>query len=84
MGLRQAGAIASALVDAGKVPETPVAVIEWGTYEKQRSLISSLKELAADLSASDFGSPSIIVVGEVVRLHKKLAWFEELARTAAP
>lgn len=82
MGLRQAGAIASALVEAGRGPDTPVAVIEWGTYEKQRSIVSSLERLADDLVVAEFGSPSIIVVGEVVRLHKKLAWFEELARTA--
>ena len=57
-------------------------MIEWGTYEKQRSLVSSLERLADDLAVAEFGSPSMIVVGEVVRLHKKLAWFEELARTA--
>ena len=82
MGLRQAGAIASALVGAGRSSDTPVAVIEWGTYEKQRSLVSSLDRLADDLAEVEFGSPSIIVVGEVVRLRKKLAWYETLARTA--
>ncbi|MGH2755429.1 MAG: uroporphyrinogen-III C-methyltransferase [Actinomycetota bacterium] len=79
MGLRQAGAIASFLVDAGRAPGTPVAVIEWGTYEEQRSLVSSLDNLAGDLAVAGFGSPSIIVVGEVVRLREKLAWFEDLA-----
>jgi uroporphyrinogen III methyltransferase / synthase len=79
MGLRQAGAIAEAVVEAGRSPDTPVAVIEWGTYEKQRSLVSSLEKIAADLAVADFGSPSIIVVGEVVRLREKLTWFEELA-----
>ena len=83
MGLRMAGAIASVLVDAGRSPETPVAVIEWGTYEKQRTLVSSLDRLTDDLVVADLGSPSIIVVGEVVRLRSKLAWFEDLAQSAS-
>ena len=82
MGLRMAGAIASVLIDAGRSPETPVAVIEWGTYEKQRTLVSSLDRLTDDLVVADLGSPSIIVVGEVVRLRSKLAWFEDLAQSA--
>jgi uroporphyrinogen III methyltransferase/synthase len=82
MGLRQAGAIASALVGAGRSSNTSVAVIEWGTREKQRTLVTSLANLGDDLAAAQFGSPSIIVVGEVVRLRSKLAWFEDLAATA--
>jgi uroporphyrinogen III methyltransferase/synthase len=83
MGLRRAGAIAGVLVDAGRSPDTPVAVIEWGTYEKQRTLVSSLDRLAVDLARAELGSPSIIVVGEVVRLRSKLAWFEDLAQSAS-
>jgi uroporphyrinogen III methyltransferase/synthase len=77
MGTRHPGGIAAALVAGGKAPSTPVAVVEWGTDEKQRTIETTLEGLGDDIAAAGMGSPSVIVVGEVVKLRRTLKWFEE-------
>ncbi len=64
------------LMEAGRVPETPAAVIEWGTYPRQRTVVGTLASLPALAAEVGIGAPAITVVGEVVRLREKLAWFE--------
>lgn len=75
MGLRHISAIAAALVAAGRPSSTPVAVIEQGTLEVQREVVSTLGSLAADMAEAQIVSPAVIVIGEVVRLRERLAWF---------
>ncbi len=72
MGMRNAAAIAAALIEGGSSLETPVAVIEWGTHERQRTLDTTLATLGDDLTASGIGSPAVIVIGDVVRMREKL------------
>ena len=78
MGTKHYGAIAAALMAGGKRPTTPVAIVESGTLPEQRTTISTLGSLEEGLAPAGMTSPSVIVVGEVVRLREKLAWFEEL------
>lgn len=75
MGTRYLGAIAAALIRGGKVPETPVAVIEWGTLDKQRTVVGSLASIAEDVKREGLGSPFVVVIGDVVRLRESLDWF---------
>ncbi|AIW12878.1 uroporphyrinogen-III C-methyltransferase [Vibrio europaeus] len=77
MGLMKSEYIQSQLIEHGRQPETPIAIIERGTHSKQKVFKGQLNELA-DL-AKDAQSPSLIVVGEVVALSEKLAWFEPQA-----
>jgi len=74
MGLMKSEYIQSQLIEYGRQPETPIAIIERGTHSTQKVFKGQLAELA-DL-AKDAQSPSLIVVGEVVALSEKLAWFE--------
>ena len=60
------GRIGEELVAGGLDPATPAAVIQQGTVRGQRLLLSSLGELADQVEAQGFASPSIVVVGEVV------------------
>jgi uroporphyrin-III C-methyltransferase len=83
MGMRHPGAIAAELIGGGKPSSTPVAVIEWGTHHHQRTLTTTLEEVDAAIEREGYGSPSVIVVGEVVRLRSSLTWFGELGRAAA-
>ncbi|HEU4480454.1 MAG TPA: uroporphyrinogen-III C-methyltransferase [Actinomycetota bacterium] len=83
MGMRHPGAIAAELMRGGKAASTPVAVVEWGTRSEQRTLTTTLEGAADAIAREGYGSPSVIVVGEVVRLRSSLAWFEELGRAAA-
>lgn len=66
MAVENAPAIAVALLEGGRAPSTPVAVVCDGTMPGERTVLSTLGELASDLAAQDVRPPAIIVVGEVV------------------
>ena len=66
MGLHNLRRIGEELMAGGLDPATPAAVIQQGTVRGQRLLLSSLGELADQVEAQGFASPSIVVVGEVV------------------
>jgi uroporphyrin-III C-methyltransferase/precorrin-2 dehydrogenase/sirohydrochlorin ferrochelatase len=66
MAVENAPAIAGALVDGGRAAATPVAVICDGTMPTERTVLSTLGDLARDLSAAAVRPPAIIVVGGVV------------------
>ncbi len=64
------------LVTGGKSPETPAALIRWGTTPEQETLTGTLADIAAKAKKQGFKPPAILVVGEVVSLRPKLDWFE--------
>jgi uroporphyrinogen III methyltransferase/synthase len=70
MGMAERAGISRLLIEGGRPPSEPVAVIERGTTASQRSVRTSLGELAA----VDLESPAVIVVGDVAALD--LAWYE--------
>ncbi|WP_124727075.1 uroporphyrinogen-III C-methyltransferase [Staphylospora marina] len=69
--------ITEQLIKHGKSPETPVALICRGTRVEQETLTGTLADIAEKMRQTDFRSPAVIVVGEVVKLREKLAWFEK-------
>lgn len=75
MGLRNIDAIAGRLIAAGRAPSEPVAIISKATTTEQRVLVSSLAEAATAAKSARIEAPTIIVIGEVVRLHAALDWF---------
>ncbi|MCP9887671.1 uroporphyrinogen-III C-methyltransferase [Cyanobium sp. ATX 6A2] len=66
MGLHNLGRIAEELLAGGLADDTPAAIIQQGTVQGQRLLLSPLAQLAERAEAEGFASPSIVVVGEVV------------------
>ncbi|RMH34920.1 MAG: uroporphyrinogen-III C-methyltransferase [Nitrospirae bacterium] len=76
MGMKNLPQITERLIQEGKDPETPVAVIQWGTYARQRTVVGTLRTIAAHARANNMEPPSVIVVGSVVRLRDRLNWFE--------
>ncbi|MGH3978637.1 MAG: uroporphyrinogen-III C-methyltransferase, partial [Pseudonocardiaceae bacterium] len=68
MALQRIGAFAAALVEHGRPPATPVAVVQEGTMRSQRALRSTLAGVAADVAAQDIRPPAIVVIGDVVGL----------------
>ncbi len=74
MGLNHLERIAARLIAAGRPPQEPVAIISKATTPGQRVLVSSLAEAAADAAAARIEGPTIIVIGEVVRLRATLDW----------
>jgi uroporphyrin-III C-methyltransferase len=77
MGLESLREIARDLIDGGLSPNTPTAIIEWGTTENQRTIIGRLATIAEDAEKAAFKPPSVIVVGEVANLGRRLAWFKK-------
>ena len=68
MAVENAGAIAAALVDGGRAPDTPVAIVCDGSLPTERKIISTLDRLGLDIVQHRIRPPAIIVVGEVVAL----------------
>src|SRR5207237_1213795 len=79
MGLRQLGAIAARLIAAGRSPEEPVAIVSKATTPAQRVLVTSLAEAATAAAQAGIVGPTIIAIGEVVRLRAALDWTGEVA-----
>jgi uroporphyrin-III C-methyltransferase len=68
MGVDTAGAIAAALVEHGRAPETPVAVVADGSTATQRAVRTTLAGLARTLAEEGIRPPAVWVVGDVVAL----------------
>jgi siroheme synthase len=79
MGARTLPRIAMALLAGGRPPDTPVALIRWGTTDAQETLVGRLDEIEALAEAARLAPPVVAVFGEVVRLRSRLAWFDESA-----
>ncbi|WP_181136805.1 uroporphyrinogen-III C-methyltransferase [Vibrio hyugaensis] len=73
MGLMKSHYIQNQLIKHGRDTSTPIAIIERGTQIQQKVFSGSLSQLS-ELS-KEAQAPSLIVVGEVVRLSQKLDWF---------
>ncbi len=76
MGVRNLPVIVASLVENGKKPETPAALIRWGTTPDQWTLAGTLGTIVELARERKFKPPAIFVVGEVVTLREKLSWFE--------
>ena len=77
MGMKNLPDISRKLVDAGMNPDTPAAVVRWGTTPRHRSLAATIGTLPEEAARHGFAAPSLIVVGSVVTLRDKLNWFEK-------
>lgn len=76
MGVAKIGYIAEQLIKHGKPPQTPVALIRWGTRVEQRTVTGTLETIEEVVRSADFKPPAVIVVGEVVLQREKLQWYE--------
>ncbi len=78
MGAAKVKEIATELLKAGKPAKTPVAAIMWGTTKRQRTVTMTLGEAAKGGGITKkIEAPSVIVVGRVVSLARKLKWLRE-------
>jgi uroporphyrinogen III methyltransferase/synthase len=80
MGVGSLESTADALINGGLSSDVPVAVIEWGTTEKQKILVCPLGSLAEDAKKKGVKPPAVIVIGDVVNLGSKLKWFKTASR----
>lgn len=77
MGIGNLEKIVQKLIESGKPPKTPVAIIRWGTTAKQKTITGNLKNIVRVAKKNKIAPPAIIIVGEVVKFRKNLNWFEK-------
>ncbi|QCJ40788.1 uroporphyrinogen-III C-methyltransferase [Bacillus sp. S3] len=77
MGVGNLPFICENLVNHGKPASTPVILIQWGTFGRQKTLQGTLADITEKAAAAKFSNPAIILVGEVVSLREKINWFEK-------
>src|SRR5262249_47005562 len=68
--------IARALVAHGRAPETPAAMIASATMPEQRAVVSTLGAIAEDVARARLAPPGMLIVGDVVGLRERIAWFD--------
>jgi len=78
MGVTNLPNIVKALLESGRSPKTPVAIIRWGTRPQQRTVVGDLEGIAELAVKERINPPSVIVVGEVVKLRDELSWYESV------
>ena len=75
MGLQGLGQICQGLKAHGCLPSTPAALIQQGTTRNQRVLAGTVSTLPDLVARAAVTAPTLVIVGQVVTLHDKLAWF---------
>jgi uroporphyrinogen III methyltransferase/synthase len=78
MGVRQLDAITARLLEGGRSPAEPAALIQRGTLPGQRSVTATLSSIAAAGREAGIRAPAIAVFGEVAALGAELAWREAM------
>jgi uroporphyrinogen III methyltransferase/synthase len=78
MGMANLSAIITKLIEHGRKKTTPIALIQWGTYPTQKTLIGTLNTIEAQAKRTEIKPPVVMVVGEVVALRTQMNWFETL------
>jgi uroporphyrinogen III methyltransferase/synthase len=76
MGVKSLPRISERLIANGKDSQTPVAVIQWGTLPRQRTVTGTLSDIAARVSEAKIAPPALTIIGQVVSLRPIMNWFE--------
>jgi uroporphyrinogen III methyltransferase/synthase len=75
MGVKTVATWSGALLERGKPPETPVAIVRWCTRTRQRMVRSTLATVAEVVAREEIRPPAVFVVGKVVDRTPDLSWF---------
>lgn len=81
MGLSNLQFLADEIVAKGLPADTPAAIVDNGTRENQTVVVGTISTLVVKAEAANLKGPSIIIIGSVVELHDKLAWFAKREET---
>ncbi len=77
MAVKNISFVCQKLIENGRNPETPVAVIRWGTRADQTTLVSNLENISSVVKENEIKPPAVMVVGDVVKLRETLKWYEK-------
>ncbi len=76
MGIKTLPSITRKLIDFGRSPDTPVAVVRWASTPQQRSVVGTLATICEVVRHADIKPPALVIIGEVVKLRDTIDWFE--------
>ena len=76
MGVETLPSVVGALAAAGKSPETPVCVVEWGSTPQQRSVSADLSTVVERVADAGLRPPAVTIVGQVAAMRDELRWFD--------
>ena len=76
MGIKNLPIITRKLMDNGRAPDTPVAVVRWASTPIQHSVVGTLETITEVVEQAGIRPPALVIVGEVVKLRKTIDWFE--------
>lgn len=76
MGVRTLREIVPRLLAHGRAPETPVALIRWGTTDAQQTITGTLADIVERARDAALAPPAVAVIGRVVELRETLQWFD--------
>jgi uroporphyrinogen III methyltransferase / synthase len=76
MGVKALGRIAESLIEAGRYPAEPAAVVERGTLPGQRTVGSTLEGIASAAAEAEIRPPAVTIVGPVAARREQIAWLE--------
>lgn len=76
MGLHGIDIICKELIAHGMPTSMPIALVQKGTTSEQRIFAGTLETMPSIVHGADIKPPTLIIVGEVVKLHEKLKWFD--------
>jgi uroporphyrinogen III methyltransferase/synthase len=77
MGTEKLSDWTKSLIQHGMSPETPVAMVRWGTTGRQQTVAGTLATIAGLARAKKLSPPVLTIIGDVVKLRGKLNWFEQ-------
>ena len=76
MGLAGLDVLCRELIAHGMAPDMPAALVQQGTTQNQKTIIGTIGDLAERVQRAGVRAPTLAIIGEVVRLHDKLRWFD--------
>jgi len=77
MGIKTLPSITQKLINFGRSPDTPVAVVRWASTPQQHSVVGTLATICDVVQKADIKPPALVIVGEVVKLRSTIDWFEK-------
>ncbi|OGW77512.1 MAG: uroporphyrinogen-III C-methyltransferase, partial [Nitrospirae bacterium RIFOXYB2_FULL_43_5] len=77
MAVKNMDVLVKKLMENGRSPDTPVAVIRWGTRPDQKTITGTLRDIVDIVKEKDIKPPAVMVIGEVVKLRERLMWYEK-------
>jgi uroporphyrinogen III methyltransferase/synthase len=77
MAVKNIDVLTQKLIENGRAPDTPVAVIRWGTRPDQKTITGTLSNIVSLVKEKEIKPPAVMVVGDVVKLRETLKWYEK-------